>query len=80
MVREYLSETPCLFYAETIMKKPFVDMAACTLCGGCIEVCPQVFSENEFGHIEVADLDRYPEDEVNEAIKYCPEDCIIWEE
>jgi len=62
------------------MKMPFVDMAACTLCGGCIEVCPQVFSENEFGHIEVADLDAYPEDQVNEAIKYCPEDCIIWEE
>ena len=55
-------------------------MGACTLCGGCIEVCPQVFSENDFGHIAVADLDSYPEDEVNEAIKYCPEDCITWEE
>ena len=62
------------------MPRPVVDMAACTLCGGCIEVCPQVFSENEFGHIEVADLDVYPEEEVNEAIKYCPEDCIAWEE
>ena len=62
------------------MQRPVVDMGACTLCGGCIEVCPQVFSENDFGHIEVADLDSYPEDEVNEAIKYCPEDCITWEE
>jgi len=62
------------------MKKPVVDMSACTLCGGCIEVCPEVFSENEYGHIVVADLEEYPEDTVNEAIKYCPEDCITWEE
>jgi ferredoxin len=32
------------------------------------------------GHIEVVDLAEYPEDEVDEAIKYCPEDCIYWEE
>ncbi len=62
------------------MKKPVVDMADCNLCGGCIEVCPEVFSENEFGHIEVADRDTYPEEGVNEAIKYCPENCISWED
>ena len=62
------------------MRKPVVDMAACTLCGGCIEVCPEAFSENEFGKITVAELKNYPEEEVNEAIKYCPEDCIVWEE
>ena len=32
------------------------------------------------GYIQVADLDVYPQDEVQEAIKYCPEDCIYWEE
>jgi ferredoxin len=28
----------------------------------------------------VADLPVYPESEVDEAIKNCPEDCICWEE
>jgi ferredoxin len=32
------------------------------------------------GYIEVAELDVYPESMVDEAIKYCPEDCISWEE
>ena len=62
------------------MKKPSVDIGTCTLCEGCIEVCPSVFFINDMGNIEVADLAQYPEDEVDEAIKYCPEDCIIWEE
>ena len=63
------------------MKRPVVDIVACTLCMGCVEVCPQVFRLNEdLGFIEVADLDVYPQVEVDEAIKYCPEDCITWEE
>ena len=62
------------------MKVPVVDIAACTLCMGCVEVCPGVFQLNEdLGIIEVADLERYPQDTVDEAIKYCPEDCIAWE-
>ncbi len=55
-------------------------MPECTLCEGCIEVCPSVFSFNRLGYIEVADLAVYPEALVDEAIKYCPEDCISWEE
>ena len=42
-------------------------------------MAPTVFIMNDAGYIEVADLDVYPEDEVNDAIKYCPEDCISWE-
>ena len=61
------------------MRRPVVDIGACTLCEGCIEMCPEVFSLNEAGFIEVADLAQYPEDDVAEAIKYCPEDCIYWE-
>ena len=30
--------------------------------------------------LSVADLSDYPEDEVNEAIKNCPADCIFWQE
>ena len=68
------------FLMENAMKKPVVDMGTCTLCGGCVEVCPQVFSVNEFDHIAVAELASYPEKEVNEAIMYCPEDSISWED
>jgi ferredoxin len=38
-----------------------------------------VFSMNEAGYIEVAELSDYPAADVDEAIKYCPEDCICWE-
>ncbi len=63
------------------MKKPVVDIAACTLCMGCVAVCPQVFALSEAaGYITVADLDTYPPDCVDEAIKYCPEDAIGWED
>ena len=63
------------------MRVPVVDIVACSLCMGCVEVCPDVFRLNEdTGYIEVAHLDAYPEQLVDEAIKYCPEDCIVWSE
>jgi ferredoxin len=62
------------------MNKPSVDIGACSLCEICIEVCPSVFIINHMGYIEVVDLAVYPEALVDEAIKYCPEDCISWEE
>ncbi len=62
------------------MNIPSVDLGRCNLCGVCIEVCPLVFRLNDAGYIEVIELSSYPETEVNEAIKYCPEDCIYWEE
>ena len=44
-------------------------------------MCPSVFQVNPLsGDIEVAVLDQYPEDEVNEAIRDCPRDCITWED
>jgi ferredoxin len=62
------------------MKIPVVELSLCTLCGGCIEVSPSVFSINEAGFLEVAELETYPVEEVDEAIMYCPEDAIYWEE
>jgi ferredoxin len=48
---------------------------------GCVELCPDVFRLNEdTGYIEVIDLPEYPRPGVEEAIKYCPQDCIEWEE
>ncbi|MEA3278994.1 MAG: ferredoxin [Thermodesulfobacteriota bacterium] len=62
------------------MKIPSVDISLCSLCEGCVEVCPLVFRLNDSDFIEVAELSDYPEPCVEEAIKYCPEDCISWEE
>jgi ferredoxin len=61
-------------------KRPEVDIGDCNHCGGCVSVCPAVFRLNDLGYIEVADLECYPEKEVDEAIADCPEDCIFWEE
>ncbi len=62
------------------MKTPALDLSQCSLCGACIEVCPLVFRLNDAGYIEVVELPSYPTDQVDEAIKYCPEDCIYWED
>jgi ferredoxin len=40
-----------------------------------------VFKRNsDTGLIEVADLDDYPREELQEAMNACPRDCISWEE
>ncbi len=65
---------------DEMSRVPVVDLGLCSLCGICIEVCPMVFRLNEAGYVEVAELTCYPDSEVEEAIKYCPEDCIWWED
>jgi ferredoxin len=63
------------------VKRPAVDIGTCTLCMGCVEVAPRIFRMNQAaGYIEVIELDCYPVHDVDEAIKYCPEDAIAWEE
>jgi len=64
------------------MKKyPSIDLGKCNKCMGCIEVAPTVFRYNRsIGYVEVLEMEEYPVEEVEEAIKNCPEDCIIWEE
>ena len=62
------------------MKIPVVELSECTLCGVCEEVAPSVFQINEAGYVVITDLSSYPENEVEEAIKNCPADCIYWDE
>ena len=64
------------------MKKiPVIDIRRSTECESCLEMCPEVFKRNsETGIIEVADLDDYPEELVDQVINICPADCISWEE
>jgi ferredoxin len=60
------------------MKRPLVELSDCIACGVCAEVSPDVFRFSDAGYIEVAELEAYPQEEVNDAIKYCPTDCISW--
>ena len=60
------------------MKVPVIELSDCILCEVCVDVCPSVFRMNDTGYVEVADLSEYPEDDVNEAIKNCPAECISW--
>jgi ferredoxin len=61
-------------------KVPVVDMGRCVGCEACLELCPHVFKMTEARYIEVADLDSFPEECIQEAINCCPTDCISWED
>ncbi|MBW2645567.1 MAG: ferredoxin [Deltaproteobacteria bacterium] len=61
------------------MKLPVIDLSECVDCDACIEACPAIFRRNAAGYIEVVDLSEYSEEEVAEAIKNCPTDCIKWQ-
>jgi len=62
------------------MKTPVVDLSECTMCGICTEICPLVFKVNGAGYIEVLECDIYPEKDVLEAVKNCPEQCIVFQD
>ena len=62
------------------MKIPDIDIGECSLCMGCVEICPQVFRYNDAGYIEIIEQPEYSEKDVDEAIMFCPEDCISWKD
>ena len=60
---------------------PAVDSWLCSKCEGCVSVCPSVFYVDPVsGDIGVEELDHYPAEEVFEAMRDCPKDCISSEE
>jgi len=61
------------------MKIPVVELSDCNLCGICEEVCPTVFHVSDLGYVQISELVEYPEEEVDDAIRDCPADCIFWE-
>jgi ferredoxin len=67
-------------YKNINMKVPVVELSECTLCGICEEVAPSVFRIADAGFVIITELSNYPENDVEEAIKNCPADCIYWEE
>ena len=61
------------------MKTPVVELGCCILCEVCVELAPYAFSINDAGFVEVLPLDDYSAEDIHEAIKNCPRDCITWE-
>ncbi|MFH2090735.1 MAG: ferredoxin [Pseudomonadota bacterium] len=61
------------------MKPPMVDIGCCILCGICAELAPHAFAVNDAGYVEVLALDDYSDEDIHEAIKNCPKDCITQE-
>jgi ferredoxin len=60
--------------------RPAIDLGACTFCGGCVEIAPEIFRLHpQGGYVEVCELDDYDPVLVQEAIMYCPEDAIAVE-
>ena len=62
------------------MKIVHIELSECILCEICTEMCPSVFRLNEAGFIEICDVTEGDVAAVQEAIKYCPADCIHWDE
>ena len=63
------------------MNVPVIDLGRCSECMGCVEIAPDILQYNEFlGYMVVIEMDEYEVEEVDEAIKNCPEDCIYWDE
>jgi ferredoxin len=61
------------------MKTPEVDLGSCIGCEICVELAPHAFRINDAGFVEVIVLDDYSDEDIREAIKNCPKDCISWE-
>ncbi len=61
------------------MNIPVVDISACIRCEICVELAPQAFGMNDAGFVEVFPLDDYSDEQIHEAVKNCPKDCIVWE-
>ena len=49
------------------------------MCEICIELAPHAFQINDAGFVEVLHLENYLDEDIHEAIKNCPKDCIFWE-
>ncbi|SDU55080.1 ferredoxin [Desulfobacula phenolica] len=61
------------------MKIPILDISCCILCEVCVDVAPHAFKINDAGFIELLELDDYSDEDIHEAVKNCPKDCICWE-
>jgi len=60
-------------------RNPYIEISECVSCGNCESACPAVFKLNEaFSCAEVIEPGDAPEEEIQEAMNYCPASCIYW--
>ncbi|MEW6267524.1 MAG: ferredoxin [Thermodesulfobacteriota bacterium] len=59
---------------------PEIDLSRCNQCLGCQELCPEVFCLCAAGYMAVAEMNKYPEERIDEAVAKCPRACLIWME
>jgi len=63
-----------------VQKQPVIDLGCCIECGVCVDLAPHAFEFNDAGYVAVLPLDSYGDDEdILDAVKNCPKDCISWE-
>lgn len=57
-----------------------LDQGYCTGCGGCVELCPEVFAMDELTEKAGVILSEGGDKKcIEEAMAMCPGDCIFWE-
>lgn len=66
------------------IKTPAIDLGCCILCEICIELAPHAFQINDAGFVEALPVesyasDNYSDEDIHEAIKNCPRNCITYE-
>ena len=60
--------------------KAVVDPDLCTVCGLCVDVCPEVFEmEGEIAIVIVDEVPEDAEDTAREAVESCPVEAITLE-
>lgn len=55
----------------------YINKTDCNGCGGCPDLCPDVFKMDEYGEkAEVIDPEADDDPCVDQAISFCPQDAI----
>ena len=53
-----------------------IDHQACSECGTCVELCPEVFYSGDDGAVHVLQPESVPQEALEQAVAWCPEQCI----
>ena len=62
------------------MRVPAIELSECIRCGICVDLSPEIFTFSPSGYVVVLERTCYPVEDVDDAIKNCPGDCIFWQD